>query len=194
MGDEPAKSALPTAGVSGAAALARRGPIVVGLRRRTHVIGLTLSIVALLVTGGWVLPRLGLFPPVVLAVGFMSIGVATFAYQLATGPYVFRLDERGLHDRAGLFQAGRLAWDEIARAAVVVASGREQVGVTLTEAALARRSVMVRELMATLRSSVGADVVIAPEAIGAGPAREHVALIERYRLDPAARAELSEGS
>jgi hypothetical protein len=146
--------------------------------------------VALLVTGGWVWPNLGYFPPVMIACVLMAIGVVTFAYQLVTGPYVFRLDERGLHDRAGLFQVGQVGWDDLEKATVVIAAGRKQIGILLTPEARARRSAIVRSLMDELRKETGADVVVTPEALGPASAEEHVALLERYRSSVEARAEL----
>jgi hypothetical protein len=111
----------------------------------------------------------------------MATGVVTFAYLLATGPYVFRLDEKGIHDRAGFFQAGRVAWAEIESVKVVRAGGRDQIGLLLTAEARARRSALVQELMHQLRAETGVDVVIVPEAMGPADAAEHVALLERRR-------------
>lgn len=111
----------------------------------------------------------------------MGVGVVTFAYLLATGPYVFRLDEKGIHDRSGIFQAGRVAWDEIAEVKVVRAAGREQIGLVLTEAARARRSALVQRLMEGLRRDTAADIVIAPEAMGPEPADAHVRRLDALR-------------
>jgi len=105
-----------------------RGPIEIGARRTTYRVGLFMSIVAFAVTAGWVVPNLGLFPPVVALVAMTLVGAVTFAYLLATGPYVFRLDATGVHDRSGVLQAGKLAWEEIEKASVVVATGRAQIG------------------------------------------------------------------
>jgi hypothetical protein len=91
------------------------------------------------------------------------------------------MDEAGIHDRAGLFQAGRVAWSEIAEVKVVLASGREQVGLLLTDDARARRSALVQELMKGLRGEVGVDIVIAPEAMGPEPAATHVATLDEAR-------------
>jgi hypothetical protein len=162
----------------------------VGAKRTVYTIGLVLSVVAFAITAGWVLPHLGFFLPVAVGAAMMAFGAVTFAYLLLTGPYVLRLDEQGIHDRSGVFQAGRVGWDEIEKILVVKAAGRDQVGLLLTDAARARRSSLVQELMKGLRADVGAHVVMAPEAIGPGGAAEHVALLERYRSE--ARATTSE--
>ncbi|MBI3726484.1 hypothetical protein HY251_21380 [bacterium] len=168
----------------------RRGPLERGSRRTTDAVGLAASIVALAVTGGWVLPHLGPFPPVVLGVVLTTIGVVTFAYLLATGPYVFRLDERGLHDRSGVFQAARLPWEDLAGAKVVFAEGREQIGLVLTDAGRGRATIFVRRLMDEHRSAFGVDVIVAPEAMGKAPAGEHVSLLRRYIDSSEKREEL----
>ncbi len=153
----------------------------VGAKRTVYTVGLVVSIIAFAITAGWVLPHLGWFPPVALGAAMMAVGVVTFAYLLATGPYVFRMDEVGIHDRSGLFQAGRVSWREIAEVKVVRASGRDQVGLLLTEEARARRSGLVQELMKGLRNEVGADIVMAPEAMGPESAATHVATLDEAR-------------
>jgi hypothetical protein len=163
-------------------------PLEVGGKRLVYTVGLALSIVALAITAGWVLPHLGWFPPVALGAAMMAVGVVTFAYLLATGPYVFRLDEKGIHDRAGLFQAGRVGWAEIEAVKVVRAGGRDQIGLLLTAEARSRRSALVQELMRRLREEAGADVVIVPEAMGPEDAAEHVAALERRRTEGGGRA------
>jgi hypothetical protein len=156
-------------------------PLEVGAKRTVYTIGLVLSTVAFAITTFWVFRHLGFFPPVVIAIVMMAGGAVTFAYLLATGPYVFRLDEHGFHDRSGLFQAGRVGWDEIDSVKVVRAAGRDQIGVVLTDAARARRGALVQELMKQLRAEAGADIVIAPEAMGPESASEHVERLEQAR-------------
>jgi hypothetical protein len=156
-------------------------PVEVGPKRKVYRIGLVLSTVAFAITAFWVFAHLGFFPPVVIAMVMMLGGSVTFAYLLATGPYVFRLDDRGLHDRSGLFQAGRVGWDEIEEFKVVRAAGRDQVGLVLTDAARARRGALVQELMRQLRAESGVDVIIAPEAIGAEDAHAHVKRLGELR-------------
>jgi hypothetical protein len=153
----------------------------VGAKRTVYTIGLVLSIVAFAITAGWVLPHLGFFLPVAIGAVMMGVGAVTFAYLLATGPYVLRLDDQGIHDRSGLFQAGRVGWKEIALVKVVRAAGRDQVGLVLTDEARARRSRFVQELMRQLREELGADVVMAPEAIGGEKAEDHVRLLDEHR-------------
>jgi hypothetical protein len=155
----------------------------VGGKRTVYTVGLILSVVAFAITAGWVVPHLGWFVPVVLGAALMAAGAVTFAYLLATGPYVFRVDDEGIHDRSGLFQAGHVAWGEIAEVKVVRASGREQLGLLLTDAARARRSRLAQELMRRLREEVGADVVIAPETMGPEPAAKHAELLESRRRE-----------
>lgn len=149
-------------------------PVEVGTKRTVYTVGLVLSTVAFAITAFWVFRHLGFFPPVVIAMVMMFVGTITFAYLLATGPYMFRLDDEGLHDRSGLFQAGRIAWGEIESVKVVRAAGREQIGLSLTETARARRSSLVQELMHQLRAEAGADIVIVPEAMGPEDASVHV--------------------
>jgi len=159
----------------------------IGAKRTTYTVGLVVSLVAFAITAGWVFPHLGYFPPVALGAVLMAVGAVTFAYLLATGPYVFRLGERGIHDRSGLFQAGRVGWEEIAEVKVVRASGREQIGLVLTEEARSRRSGLVQELMRGVRQEVGADILIAPEAMGPEAAAEHVLLLESSRREALVR-------
>jgi hypothetical protein len=156
-------------------------PFEVGAKRTVYTIGLVLSTIAFAITAFWVFRHLGFFPPVVLAMVMMAFGAITFAYLLATGPYVFRLDGEGFHDRSGLFQAGRIAWSEIESVTVVKAAGREQIGVLLTPEGLAARGSLVRELMKQLRAETGADIVIAPEAMGPEDAAFHVERLRRLR-------------
>src|SRR4029077_5187721 len=108
---------------------------------------------------GWVLPHLGWFPPVAIGAGMMAVGVVTFAYLPAPRPECFRSRAKGIHNRSGFFQAFRVSWEEIQEVKVVRAAGREQVGLVLTDAARARRSAFVQEVMRGLRQQVGADVV-----------------------------------
>jgi hypothetical protein len=169
----------------------RRGPLEVGARRTTYTVGLVVSTVAFAVTAFWVFPHLGWFPPVVIGIVLTAIGIATFAYYLATGPYVFRVDEHGLHDRSGVFQAGKLAWVDLVEVKVVVAEGRPQIGLVLKPAARERASLLVSTLMNEHRAAFGADVIVAPEAMGAQPAEEHVATLRRYLADETARLELA---
>jgi hypothetical protein len=165
-------------------------PVIVSQRRTMYTVGLVVSFIALLVTGGWVLPHLGLFPPVVLLVVMTTVGVFTFAYLLATGPYVFKMDEHGIHVRARLMGGGRFAWDDLESAHVVVAEGRGQVGLDLRESALAGRFAISAELLRALKKDAGAHVIFPPEAMGPEPAEKHVATLDRYVHEPQARAEL----
>ncbi len=156
-------------------------PVEVGPKRKVYTIGLVLSTIAFVITAFWVFLHLGFFAPVVIGMVMMLGGSITFAYLLATGPYVFRLDDQGLHDRSGLFQAGRVGWEEIEALKVVRAAGRDQVGLVLTEAARARRGALVQELMRQLRAESSVDIIIAPEAIGAEEAQAHVARLDELR-------------
>jgi hypothetical protein len=167
-----------------------RGPIEVGGKRLVYTIGLVLSIVALAV-GAFVLSNLGFFPPVALALAMFAMGALVFAWLLATGPYVFRIDAGGIHDRSGPLAAGRVAWDEMEAVRVVVAAGRAQVGLVLKSEARERRGLVARGAMEALRREHGVDFVIPPEAIGPESAEEHVARFERWRGDANARAQLS---
>ncbi len=166
-------------------------PIEVNVRRTTYTIGLVLSGVAFLVCGFWVLPRLGLFPPVVVGTVLTFIGIVTFAWQLATGPYLFRIDSVGIHDRSGTFQAGRVRWDEMVDVRVVIAEGRPQVGIALTDEGRARRSIFMGALMEEQRKLLGVDVVIPPEAMGPGKTDEYVALLQKIRGSGEERARLA---
>lgn len=166
-------------------------PIEINVRRTTYTVGLVLSIVAFVVCGFWVLPRLGLFPPVVIGTALTFIGFLTFAYQLATGPYLFRIDDQGIHDRSGAFQAGRVRWDEMTDVRVVIAEGRPQIGIALTDEGRARRSVFMGALMEEQRKQLGVDVVIPPEAMGPETAEQHVALLARIRGSAEERSKLA---
>lgn len=161
------------------------------MRRTTYSVGLVVSAVACAVCALWVLPQLGPFPPVVVGIALTAIGFVTFAWLLATGPYVFRLDAEGLHDRSGVFQPGKLAWDEIESVKLVEAEGRAHMGLVLKDTARARSSLLLRPVLDEQRARFGADVVISPEAMGPAPASEHVALLQRFLASPEARAELA---
>jgi hypothetical protein len=169
----------------------QKGPIEVGGKRQVYVIGLVLSLVAVLV-GLWVFVHMGFFPPLVLALALFTTGAATFAWLLATGPYVFRIDAAGIHDRSSALGAGRVAWDELESIRVVTADGRPQLGLVLAPAARERRALVVRASMDALRQRHGIDFVIPPEAVGPSSADELAAMLERYRSDPSARASLAE--
>jgi hypothetical protein len=169
---------------------ARRGPIEVAVKRTTYTVGLVVSAFAFVVCAFWVLPQLGMFPPVVVGAAMTAVGFVTFAYLLATGPYVFRIDARGIHDRSGVGRAGKLAWEDLEDVRVVQSEGRAQIGIVLTAAARERASVFSRGLLDEQRRELGVDVVIVPEAMGPQAAAEHVALLKRFLTSKEARAEL----
>jgi hypothetical protein len=166
------------------------GPIEVGAKRLVYKIGLVLSIVAVAV-GSWVFFHMGFFPPVALALAMFTFGTFVFAYLLATGPYVFRIDTTGVHDRSSPLSAGRVAWSEIEAWLVVTAEGRGHVGLVLAASARERRGLLAQGSMQAMRQRHGVDFVIPPEAIGAGSAEELVAMLEGFRTDEKARAQLA---